>query len=46
MIYSDHAKSETLFAPENEWPKIFYLMAVEQLTDPYRIGFLIHYCGV
>lgn len=46
MLFSDHAKSASLFVPENEWPKYFYLQAVEKLKDPDRKRFVRPYFGV
>lgn len=46
MLYSDHAKSVSHYVPEDEWPKYFYLTAVEKLKDPDRKRFVRPYFGV
>lgn len=46
MLYSDHAQSVALFVPKEEFPKVFYTMAVEKLKDRDRPRFVRHYFGV
>ena len=43
MLYSDHAESVSEFVEEKDHPKIFYLMAVEQLKDADRKHFIRPY---
>ena len=46
MLYSDHAQSLSMFVPKDEFPKVFYTMAVEKLKDKDRPRFVRHYFDV
>ena len=46
MLYSDHAHSVSMFVPKEDWPKVFYTMAVEKLKDKDRPRFVRDYFGV
>lgn len=46
MLYSDHAQSVSMFVPKEEFPKYFYMQAVEKLKDADRPRFVREYFKV
>lgn len=46
MLYSDHHDSASMYVPEDDMPKYFYMQALEKLEDKDRTHFVREYFGV
>lgn len=46
MLYSDHANSAGMYVPKEDFPKFFYMMALEKLKDPDKPKFIRKYFNI